>query len=284
VADAQLSLGSLLEDAGQVLAAANVGEPRQEALRLWADLAESTPGAAALARRIPVSAAQVDAFLAAVDRRAGGEPLAYVTGRAGFRRLELHVDERVLIPRPETEGLVELVLARAPGGVVADVCTGSGAIALALADEGTCAGVVATDVSAGALAVASVNSARLSLPVALMRCDLVSALASASVDVLVSNPPYIASAEYAALDASVREWEPRLALESGIDGLEATRRLLDEGRRVVRSNGWIAIELDASRAAQSAVLAQEHGWNDVSIHQDLFGRERYLLARRSKSP
>jgi release factor glutamine methyltransferase len=284
VTDAQLSLGDLLEDAGRMLAAANVGEPRQEALRLWADLVASTPGAAALARRTAVSAAQVDAFLGAVERRAGGEPLAYVTGRAGFRRLELHVDDRVLIPRPETEGLVELVLLHARRGVVADVCTGSGAIALSLSDEGEYAGVIGTDSSPDALAVAAGNVSRLGLPVVLVRCDLTAALAPASVDVLVANPPYIAAAEYAALDASVREWEPRLALESGADGLDATRRLLHEGSRVVRQGGLVAVELDASRAAASVALARGHGWEDARIHQDLFGRERYLLARRSKSP
>ncbi len=282
--DAQLSLGDLLEDAGRMLAAADVGEPRREALRLWADLVTCTPGAAVLARRTPVSSAQVDALLAAVERRAAGEPLAYVSGRAGFRRLELHVDHRALIPRPETEGLVELVLLRAPGGVVADVGTGSGAIALSLADEGEYAGVIATDVSAEALALASRNVSSLGLPVALIRGDLTAALAPASVDALVANPPYIASAEYAALDASVREWEPRHALESGADGLDVTRRLLQEGRGVVRPGGLLALELDSARAGVSAALAGDHGWDDVSIHQDLFGRERYLLARRSKSP
>lgn len=279
-----VALGDLVADAAQVLAAARIPEPRREALRLWSDLAEASPIDAILGRRVPVSGGQVAAFLAAVERRAGGEPLAYVSGRAGFRRLTLHVDRRVLIPRPETEGLVDLVLSRQPRGIVADVCTGSGCVALSLADEGRFDGVLGLDLSLDALSVAAGNVRRSGLPVSLVRSDLTAALADGSVDVLVANPPYIAAAEYAGLDSSVLEWEPRLALESGTDGLDATRRLLDDGRRVVRRGGWIALELDASRAGATATVAGKYGWQQVTIHQDLFGRERFLLAQRSESP
>ena len=101
---------------------------------------------------------------------------------------------------------------------------------------------------------------------------------------LVANPPYIAAREYALLDPSVRDWEPRMALESGPDGLDATHRLLDDGRRVVAPGGWIALELDASRAGIIALAAGACGWQGVTIHHDLFGRERYLLAQRSEIP
>ena len=146
--EAEVLLGNLIADAGAMLAAARVPEPRREALRLWADLVEGSPVDAILGRRAPVSSEQVAGFLSAVERRAGGEPLAYVSGRAGFRRLTLGVDRRVLIPRPETEGLVELVLTHAPRGIVADVCTGSGCIALSLADEGRYERVLGVDLSA----------------------------------------------------------------------------------------------------------------------------------------
>ena len=277
-------LGDLVTEAGRMLAAARVPEARREALRLWADLVEASPVEAILGRRALVSAEQVGAFLSAVERRAGGEPLAYVSGRAGFRRLTLHVDRRVLIPRPETEGLVDLVLARAPRGIVADVCTGSGAIALSLVDEGRYDRVLGLDLSADALAVAAGNAGRTGLPLTLVRADLTAALAPASIDVLVANPPYVAAAEYVALDPSVLDWEPRLSLESGSDGLDATRRLLDDGCRVVSPGGWIALELDASRAADTASVAGACGWQHVTIHHDLFGRERYLLAQRSEIP
>ena len=280
--EAEVLLGNLITDAGAMLAAARVPEPRREALRLWADLVEGSPVDAILGRRAPVSSAQVGEFLSAVERRAGGEPLAYVSGRAGFRRLTLGVDRRVLIPRPETEGLVELVLTHVSRGIVADVCTGSACIALSLADEGRYDHVLGVDLSADALAVAAGNVRRTGLPVGLMRGDLTASLATASVDVLVANPPYIAPHEYAALDASVLDWEPRMALESGAEGLETTERLLADGRRVVVPGGWIALELDATRAAATASVASASGWRHVTIHHDLFGRERYLLAQRSE--
>lgn len=282
--EAEVLLGNLIADAGAMLAAARVPEPRREALRLWADLVEGSPVDAILSRRVPVSSEQVTDFLSAVERRAGGEPLAYVSGRAGFRRLTLGVDRRVLIPRPETEGLVDLVLRHMPRGIVADVCTGSGAIALGLADEGNYDRVLGADLSADALAVAAGNVRRTGLPVGLVRGDLSAPLATRSLDVLVANPPYIAPREYVALDASVLHWEPRMALESGDEGLEATQRLLDDGRRVVVPGGWIALELDASRATVTASVASAYGWQHVMIHHDLFGRERYLLARRSEIP
>lgn len=284
MAEVEVLLGDLVADAGRMLAAARVPEPRREALRLWSELVEGSALEAVLGRRAPVSAEQVSAFLAAVERRAAGEPLAYVSGRAGFRRLTLQVDRRVLIPRPETEGLVDLVLARQRHGIVVDVCTGSGCLALSLADEGSYRQVAGVDLSAGALEVAAGNAASLRSPVAFVQGDLTTALRERSVDVLVSNPPYIASGEYAALDGAVRDWEPRLALESGVDGLDATRRLLDDARRVLLPGGLIALEIDAQRGADSARLAASYGWQDIGIFPDLFGRERYLLARRSETP
>jgi release factor glutamine methyltransferase len=109
----------------------------------------------------------------------------------------------------------------------------------------------------------------------------VAPLAGLGLDALVSNPPYVTAAECDALDPSVREWEPRVALASGRDGLEHTRRLLDEGRGVLRTGGLVALELDALRAGASAEIAKDLGWTDIAVHRDLYGRERYLTARRS---
>ena len=115
-----------------------------------------------------------------------------------------------------------------------------------------------------------------------MRGDLSASLAPGCLDALVSNPPYLTTDEYATLDPSVRDWEPEVALAAGADGLAADRRgLLDDGRAVLRPGGWLALEIDVSRAAQCAARARRVGWIDVAIHADLFGRERYLLARRS---
>jgi len=284
VPETAVTLASLLADAGAKLGAAGVAQPAREALRIWADLRRQPPGRAFLERGGPVPQDQLGAYLEAVDRRASGEPLAYVTGWVGFRRLELRIDRRALIPRPETEGLVELVLARVPAGRIADVGTGSGCIALSLAAEGRYDAVVAVDRSADALALARLNRQAVGKRVALVQGDLTAPLAAESVDALVSNPPYLTDAEYAALEPSVARWEPQAALAAGPDGLAATAGLLDDGRRVLRAGGWIALEVDASRAERVAGLARRFGWDGVEIGVDLFGRERYLLAQRSERP
>ena len=282
--EAGVSRGSLLADGALALAAAGLGAPRREALRLWTELSGEGPAAVLAPPETAVPWEQAAAFAEVVRRRAAGEPLAHVTGRAGFRHLTLRSDRRALIPRPETEGLVDLILARAPGGRVADVGTGSGCIALSLATEGRYQQVIGIDLSPDALALASENRALTGAQVALVRGNLCQPLEAASLDALVSNPPYLTAAEYAALDGSVRDWEPALALASGPDGLDAVLGLLDAGRAAVRAGGWLALEIDCARAALCAWHAGAFGWTDVAIHADLFGRERYLLARRSDAP
>lgn len=276
------TVGGLLTEARARLREAGVEDAPREAARIWAGLARIPMGEAWLGRERRATGAEAERFLAAVERRAAGEPLAYVTGWTGFRRLTVHTDRRGLIPRPETEGLVELVLARQGYGVAADVCTGTGCIALALVDEGRYDAVHAVELDPGAHALATENIRATGLRVRLHRGDLVAPLPTDGIDVLVSNPPYISTVECDALDPSVREWEPLVALAAGPDGLAHTRRLLDEGRRVVRRGGLIALELDATRSMASAALAQDLGWMDTAIHRDLFGRERYLTARRGK--
>lgn len=276
----QPTIGELLASASDILAAAGLPEPRRDALRIFADGAGTTPGEVQLARAAVVAAPRAEAFVAAVRRRAAGAPLAYVTGRAGFRHLELSVDERVLIPRPETEGIVDLVVQHGGVGAIADVGTGSGCIALSLRAETSARSVLAIDRSAGALAVARGNMQALGLHVTLVRGDLTTMVATGSLDVLVSNPPYIARDEYLALEPGVRDFEPRQALESGTDGLEATTRLLQDGRRVLRPSGLLVLELDASRAAVVGHAAASLGWDGITVQADLFGRARYLVARR----
>lgn len=274
------TVGRLLTEARARLKDAGVEDAPREAARIWAGLLHMPTGEAWLARERQASGEEAARFLAAVERRAAGEPLAYVTGWTGFRRLTITTDRRALIPRPETEGLVDLVLAKRRDGVAADVCTGTGCLALALADEGRFEAVHAVEYDAEAFALATENIRGSGLRVRLHRGDLVAPLLGLELDVLVSNPPYIAEDEYQALDGSVRDWEPRLALESGRDGLLHTRRLLDEGRRALRAGGLLALELDATRAGSSAELATQYGWTDIAVHRDLYGRERYLTARR----
>jgi release factor glutamine methyltransferase len=279
--DVAHSRRSLIAEATSALSAAGVAEPRREALRLWSDLRGTSSAEVLLDGDAEADATTVSALRAAVGRRAQGEPLAHVAGRIGFRNLTLQSDRRALIPRPETEGLVDLLLARVRAGRVADIGTGSGCLALSLATEGGFELVSAVDVSASALALAEANRAALDVRVELVRGDLCLPLRSGFFDAVVSNPPYLTEAEYAALDPSVKRWEPAAALVSGPDGLYATHRLLRETRRILRAGGWLALEVDCTRAAAVAAQAGALGWMDIAIHADLFGRERYLLARRS---
>jgi len=279
---ARVELRTAVVGAVATLRRGGIAEPRREAFRILAEIRRELPGVAIAGGVEFLPAEESAALAAAVARRARGEPLAYVTGRAGFRHLELAVTPSTLIPRPETEGLVDLVISRVRAGVAgafADVGTGSGCIALSLAGE-LGREVVATDLSGNALAVARANAFAAGTQVSFLRADLTEGLADASCGVLVSNPPYLSLAEYAALDGGVREWEPRLAFVSGADGMAATFRLLGDGLRVVSAGGWIALEVDCSRATEAARRAHDVGWRDVTIEKDLFGRERYLLARR----
>jgi release factor glutamine methyltransferase len=279
---APVLLGAELDAAATALARAGLPEPRREAMRLWAALCGIGSGAVWLQRESTPAPEIATRFHRAVRRRASGVPFAYAAGSAAFRSLELAIDHRALIPRPETEGLVDLVLrwgGDRAGGIAADVGTGSGCIALALAVEGSFERVIATDLSASAAELARENVARISPPVAVeVRVgDLLAPLAGSRCRVIVANPPYLTDDEWTALDPAVRSYEPALALASGADGCSATRRLLEGAREVLEPGGLLALEIDERRAATVRDLAVAEGWH-VSVHQDLFGRPRYLLA------
>lgn len=233
-----------------------------------------------------------DQALAAAARRLRGAPFAYAVGRAAFRHLTLDVDERVLIPRPETELLVDEVLRwwGGKGGALVDVGTGSGALALAFAMEATLDEVHATDLSLDALAVARANHARLAhamkAPVTFHHGSLLAPLtasrAPGSVRLVVSNPPYIAHHEARELPAGVRDWEPALALFSGPDGMTAIRGLVREAAPLLEPGGVLAMEVDARRASLAAEAVATHGdYREVTVRLDLAGRERFVLARKA---
>lgn len=202
-------------------------------------------------------------------RSVAREPVAYLVGRRGFRQLELVVDERVLIPRPETEHAVEAVLEHAPHGArVIDVGTGSGAIALALKDERPDLVITGSDVSPDALAVARANGERLGLDVAWAHADL---LPPGDWDVLVSNPPYVGETD-AGLATDVRAHEPHLALFAGSDGLDVLRRLV-----AVRV-ALLVLEVGAGQAQTVAALAREAGYARTELRPDLAGIDRIVIA------
>ena len=282
------TVGQALQAARQLLESAAVPDAAREPSELYASLLRRPASAAWLDRELPIAATLEVELAEAVRRRAAGWPQAYAAGRANFRGRWLSVDRRVLIPRPETEGLVDVVLAwlrrRAPGQPapsVADVGTGCGAIAIALALETEAARVVAIDRSADALDVARANVAEHgAVRVEPREGDLVAPLGGAQVDVLVSNPPYVATAEWERLEPGVRDFEPRAALDGGADGLGPTRELVRAARAALRPGGLMALEVDASRAGIVAGLATEAGLVECAVLEDLFGRPRYVRAGR----
>ncbi len=213
-----------------------------------------------------------------LHQRLNGKPVQYITGRQEFYGREFRVTPDVLIPRPETELVVETVLklARHAGRIV-DVGCGSGAIAVTLRLE-TGAQVCGTDISAAALAVAANNARRLEGPAELVQCDLLSAIADASVDVIASNPPYVPLGDRAGLQREVRDHEPEAALFAGPTGFEIYERLVHEGPRVLRRGGWLVMELGYnSRNRVAAMLGP--GWQEVHVVPDLAGIPRVLAAR-----
>jgi release factor glutamine methyltransferase len=261
-----------LEGATDALAAAGVDSPRLDAELL---LGAATGWDRARLASEPDAGLEPGAareFAAFVRRRLRREPLAYITGRKGFRRIELAVDPRALIPRPETELLVEVARELEPRTVL-DVGTGSGAVALAIADEVPGAAVTATDTSEAALALARENAERLGLA---NRVQFgAGTLPGGEFDLLVANLPYVRTDEWAALAPEIREFEPREALLGGEDGLEQIRALLAAHPPA----GAIALEVGAGQAAEVSRLVCEAGFAQVDSRADLASIERVVIGR-----
>jgi release factor glutamine methyltransferase len=213
-----------------------------------------------------------------LHERLQGKPTQYITGRQEFYGRDFRVTPDVLIPRPETEHLVEAAIARIqPGDLVVDVGTGSGAIAITLALE-TSARIFATDISTAALPVAQFNAARLSARVDFLACDLSAAIRDHSIDVLVSNPPYVPATDHPIIQREVRDYEPHVALFGGPTGLEIYERLIAEAARVVRPGGWLLLELGYNSLDPVRAML-EPSWTDLAVLHDLAGFPRVLAAR-----
>jgi len=227
-------------------------------------------------------------------RRLAREPVAYITGWRSFRTIDLEVTPDVLIPRPETETLVEVALEALAAmplhgpdpqdePLALDVGTGSGCVALALAAEDPFVRVVATDVESGALAVARRNAARLGLArrVEFVLSDLFADVGERPFDLVVSNPPYIPADEYVALEPNVRDYEPRRALYGGVDGLDVYRRLVPGAALLLRPGGTLAVEVGAGQAdAVAGVIAAAGAFETAERRDDLSGITRVVCARR----
>lgn len=283
------TVARLLAVTGDYLAGKGVSSPRLDAELLLARTLGVDRVALYTDHDRPVSAAELDAYRELIARRARREPVAYLLGTAAFRYLELAVSPAVLIPRPETEELVDLVLdwlrehpilsPSAPA--IADVGTGSGAIALSVASEAGVA-VLALDRSSEALEVARRNAERLGLTglVSFAERDLLDEVPAGSLRVVVSNPPYVAEEDYAGLQPEVRDHEPRQALAAGPGGLDVYRRLVPQAAVALGPGGVLFLEIGADQAAAVQALALAAGFGDVEVRRDLSGKERLVRATR----
>jgi release factor glutamine methyltransferase len=252
--------------------------PRLDAELLLAEVLRVGRGRLVLDRDVVLDGAVLARFDELVARRAAREPVAYILGRRGFREIEVAVDPRVLIPRPETELLVEAALELPEGASVLDVGSGSGAVALAVKSERPDLAVRGVDVDPGAVAVAAGNAARLGLDVAFVVGDLLDGVTPGSVDAVLANLPYVPDG--AALAPDVAAFEPPGALFGGPDGLDVVRRLV---AALPAEAGWperLALEIGAEQGAAVAALLRGAEFAEVEVRADLAGLDRVVMGRR----
>jgi len=274
MAVAAAPLREALAAATDALRAAGVEAPRLDAELMLAEATGTDRARLAAEPEAPIEPAAGRAFAAMVRRRIAREPLAYITGRKGFRGLELQVDRRALVPRPETELLVEIAVERGPATVL-DVGTGCGAVALAIADELPEAEVIATDSSSAALELAAKNAHRLGLAA---RVELLAGTLpqGRSVELLVANLPYVRDGEWEELAPEIRAYEPREALVAGPDGLDAIRGLIALGPDC----DAIALEVGAGQAPAVQELLADAGFGELESGRDLAQIERVVVGVR----
>jgi release factor glutamine methyltransferase len=274
-----------LDSAIDALRAAGVDDPRLDAELLLAEATGWNRAVLVADQAAVVPPAAGRRFGELVRRRLRREPVAYILGRKGFRNLELAVDRRVLVPRPETELLVELALEVGPESVL-DVGTGSGAIALAVADELPACAVTATDTSPAALEVARANAERLGLA---DRVRFVEGTLPEDerFDLVLANLPYVAESDWSSLQPEVTKWEPREALLAGPDGLDAYRALIKRSaglwfRIANTKSGGLAVEVGEGQAPAVAELMREAGFGEIELRDDLAGVERVVIGRTGR--
>ena len=279
------SISDLLREASQALRDAGVPEARREAGSLLSHVIGKDRTFLISHAEDIVARDDLARFREAVTRRASGEPLQYITGVQDFYGREFRVTTDVLIPRPETELLVEAaleVIAHKPAPLICDVGTGSGCIAITLVCERTDARAVAVDVSAPALAVAEDNSRRhgVSDRMRFTISDCFESVDRTAFDLVVSNPPYVAAAALSGLQREVRDHEPLVALSSGADGLDVIRRLLRDAPAFLKTDGYLIMEIGFDQGEKVQRLINENLWRLDEIRPDLQGIPRIVLVQK----
>jgi release factor glutamine methyltransferase len=233
----------------------------------------------------PLAPSELAAFREAFKRRRAGEPVAYLLGEREFYGMALRVDARVLVPRPDTERLVEVALERTQGrsmlGQALDLCTGSGCVAIALARQRPTWSFVASDVSADALTVAKANAHRTGAirNLRFLQGSLFEPVSDLKFDLITANPPYIATSELAELPVDVRDFEPKLALDGGADGLDFVRQIAEQARARLTARGLLAMEIGSDQGAQALQILEQHGYVERQLARDLGGRDRVVSGR-----
>lgn len=282
MSDSVPSLGEILKKSEDFLARKGIENARGDARRLMAHGLSIAPMQVMLQFERPLTAVEVATLRGLVVRRGNNEPLQHIEGTVGFRHLEIRCDARALVPRPETELLVELAFARlegVPKARIHEVGVGSGCIGLSLRHERADLRVTGSDISSTALELTRENALRLGIWLPVWRGNLLDGVKSESLDAVVSNPPYIPSRDIAGLSAEVRA-DPRLALDGGPDGLDSIRALARQAAEVLKSGGWLLVEHGHDQGVSTRALCGE-GWAEVETRQDLSGTDRFLVARKA---
>ena len=280
------TIGSLVKWATDDFRARGIENPRLDAEVLVAFALGIDRTRVIIEAMRPLEPAELALLRDLVKRRRSREPIAYLRGEREFYGRTFHVDPRVLIPRPDTEALVEVALARTTHVSLSmrqlDLCTGSGCVAITMARQRPTADVLASDLSADALAVARENAYRLgAYNVAFVESDLFASIPAGSrFDVITANPPYIASGDMPGLMPDVRDFEPRLALDGGPDGLELVRRIIEGAPAFLDEGGVLAMEIGAGEAPATRALFESHGYRDVAVERDYGKIERVVSGVR----